>query len=192
MVGMVPAKAEPGNCSRNFHRFLFSCLGIFTDFYFLVFSLLLKENSWWSHHTPGAVTGSSKHIPGLIFLIKLNQIRLERPSFVWDIGRQQVGIGIKSMITRNIGVWGTSWYSDLCLVILTPHFVLLKGLLSLFKPYFMRTSHPWMFKSAVGIDKSDSLCCGCSDSDPKAGKSVMPDLSGELLVCISQAQIQGL
>lgn len=62
-------------------EFSFSCLGIFTDFYFPVFSLLLK---WLSrkllveHHTPGAVTGSSKYIPGLIFLIKLNQIRLER------------------------------------------------------------------------------------------------------------------
>lgn len=35
-------------------------------------------------------------------------------------------------------------------------------------------------KSAVGTDKSDSqsdLCCGCSKPDPKAGKSVIPDLS---------------
>lgn len=72
-----------------------------------------------------------------------------------DVGKQQVGIGIKCMSTRKSGVWGTSGYSDLYQVTLTPHFVLVKGLLSLFKLYFMRTSHPWVFKSAVGIDKSD-------------------------------------
>lgn len=66
-----------------------------------------------------------------------------RPSFVWDVGKQQVGVGIKCMSMRKPGIWGTSWYSDWCHVGLTSHFVLLKDVLSLFKLYFMRTSHLW-------------------------------------------------
>lgn len=36
------------------------------------------------------------------------------------------------------------------------------------------------------------LCCGWGNSNPKAGKSVIPDLSGEVLGWISQAQTQCL
>lgn len=62
---------------------------------------------------------------------------------MWDVGKQQVGIGIECMSTWKAGLWGTSWHSDLGQVILTPHFVF-KGLLSLFQLYFMRTS--WLLQ----------------------------------------------